>query len=156
AYAAMLIELQFVEHRAIAWQAEAFKLALLYVANLYIALTARTSEGLRDRMVRAIRLSRNLVKQLQDHSHDLDEARKLAEQASRNKSELLANMSPEIRTPMNGIIGLTNLTPASDLTPDQREKLTMVQTSAESLMQIINDILDLSKIEAERMSIDPV
>ena len=156
AYAFLLLELAFVEHRPVAWSTEIFKLLLLWGASVYIAMSARTAENLRARMVAAIRLSRDLVHRLRMQSDELEDAKQQAEQASRVKSEFLANMSHEIRTPMNGIIGLTGLVLEGELQPEQREHLTLVQKSANALLHIINDILDISKIEAGRLTIEAI
>ncbi|MGA2598581.1 MAG: response regulator [Bryobacteraceae bacterium] len=90
------------------------------------------------------------------HVADLEESKRRAEQSSRLKSEFLANMSHEIRTPMNGIMGMTDLALTLAKDKEQREYLEVARTSASSLLSILNDILDLSRIEAGRLTIEPV
>ncbi len=88
------------------------------------------------------------------HERELEETREAAEAANRAKSEFLSNMSHEIRTPMNAVLGLAQLLEKGELSPDQRDMVQKIRGAGHSLLGILNDILDLSKIEAGRLRIE--
>jgi signal transduction histidine kinase len=94
--------------------------------------------------------------ELQDSKVELMASKEEAEAATLAKSNFLANMSHEIRTPLNGIIGASQLLSRSKLTADQQELLQTLQSSGHILINIISDILDISKIEADKLNIRPV
>ncbi|HOT76713.1 MAG TPA: ATP-binding protein, partial [Candidatus Wallbacteria bacterium] len=96
------------------------------------------------------------IKERKRNERDLVKALIVADQASKAKSEFLATMSHEIRTPMNGILGMSELALMSDLTPRQKEYFNDIKTSAEALLNVINDILDYSKIESGNLSVENI
>ncbi|MGO9094343.1 MAG: ATP-binding protein [Bryobacteraceae bacterium] len=133
--------------RAAAWLTGSRLLTVLGSMGLLLAVVLAWVGVLRHR----VRVQTSVIQKKLEEAASLKEA---AQEASRAKSEFLANMSHEIRTPMNGVIGMQTLALDTALTPEQRDYIETAQSSAQSLLSLLNEILDLSKIEASRLEIE--
>ncbi len=102
------------------------------------------------------RANEDLENRVNQRTQQLQEAKLAADSANKAKSEFLANMSHELRTPLNGILGYTQILHRSQLTEDGRKGVDIIHQCASHLLMLINDVLDLSKIEAQKMELYPV
>ena len=159
AYVLLLATLGLEEGR---WGERLALAAVMYLTGGYLAFTGFVTERLRLRTRTAVRTARQLVDtlegktgELEAQAHELRLARRMAEQASVAKSRFLAMMSHEIRTPMNGVLGATELLLGTPLADDQRRYAETARQSGQVLLGIIDNVLDLSRIEAGRMELAP-
>ena len=123
------------------------------VTGLLVVLAGRV--WWKQRIRRMLEQKRKLEEAIAERTRELQVEKSRAEEASRFKSDFLANMSHEIRTPMNGILGMMELARTTSLTEEQCEYLDGARGSAQSLLALLGDILDLSKIEAGRLELSP-
>ena len=139
---------------AVAAMFAALGMATLMRGAIYRELSARlASDALNQALALKLRENERLRADAQALAAQAQALTIQAQAADRAKSEFLATMSHEIRTPLNGVLGMVEIMDRSDLPPGQRDRLTVVKSSAQTLLQIINAVLDISKIEAGKMEL---
>jgi signal transduction histidine kinase/ActR/RegA family two-component response regulator len=174
AYVGYAAVAEWLDPARAAWSDRAGLAVIMYLVGVYLAFTGSVMERLRERLREAVRAGRDLVERLEgktraleEQTHalevqaraleaqarDLERARREAETASGAKSQFLAMISHEIRTPMNGILGTTELLLDTPLTPAQRQYARIAYRSATVLLALIDDVLDLSRVEAGKLAL---
>jgi signal transduction histidine kinase/CheY-like chemotaxis protein len=152
-HALLVLYMGLVEQRGFRLDAELAKVVFLYVLNGYLSLAAGPSQRQRIEAVRATALAHELIAELGNRTRQLEAERKRAEDASHAKSRFLANISHEIRTPMNAVLGMADLLLDEPLPIAQRRMAETIFSSCRSLLGIVNDVLDMSKVEAGELKL---
>lgn len=142
--------------REIRWPEEAVKVLVIYGAGLYVAFLVRRWQRQLLKQEALIRQSQGIVKRLETDAAELEGARARAEAANAVKTRFLANMSYEIRTPMNAVLGISDMLLLGDLDDEQRRWIDMLRGSGGRLLNVIDDVLDFSRIDAGEMSLERI